>query len=271
MEKLKAFHGKQEIKDKFIARLKEHYMLDEIIKGLYWEKGRGCAVGCTIHSGNHKNYETELGIYENIARLEDLIFEELPLKEAKKFPLQFVEAIPVGADTSKVIDKFLIKLLGRSILLCDEDSAILTQRVIDLLKDRERNRKELKKIFINTDAAAYAAGAAAAAYAAAAYAAGAAGAAAAYAAGAAGAAAAAYAAGAGAYAAAAYAAGAAAAAYAAGAGAYAAYAAAAYAAGAYAAGAGAYAAGAAARATACPDKETLQQRDDLLQILRESI
>ena len=208
MEKLKAFHGKQEIKDKFIARLKEHYMLDEIIKGFYWEKGRGCAVGCTIHSGNHKDYETELGIYENIARLEDLIFEELPLKEAKKFPLQFMESIPVGADTSKVIDKFLIKLLGRSILLCDEDSAILTQRVIDLLKDRERNKKELKKIFINTDATAYAG----AAYAGAA---------------------------------AAYAAGAAAAAYA--------------------------AAGAAARATACPDKETLQQRDDLLQILRESI
>jgi hypothetical protein len=33
MTKLLAFHGKQEIKDQYIARLEEHYKADEIIKG----------------------------------------------------------------------------------------------------------------------------------------------------------------------------------------------------------------------------------------------
>lgn len=47
---LLSFHGKQSIKDKYIKRLKLHYKMDEIVKGKYWENGKGCAVGCTIHS-----------------------------------------------------------------------------------------------------------------------------------------------------------------------------------------------------------------------------
>jgi hypothetical protein len=43
MKKLIAFHGSQEIKDKYIARVKAHQEADQIIKGQYWENGKGCA------------------------------------------------------------------------------------------------------------------------------------------------------------------------------------------------------------------------------------
>jgi len=105
---MKAFHGKQEIKDEYIKRLQDHYEADEIVKGVYWE---GCAVGCTLHSDDHKAYEVELGIPEVLARLEDSIFEGLSPKDAKEFPLNFLSAVNVGSDLSQVGDKFLHWLL----------------------------------------------------------------------------------------------------------------------------------------------------------------
>jgi len=104
---MRAFHNNPEIKDKYLARIVEHYFADEIMQGKYWENGRGCAVGCTIHSSAHDRYETELGIPTALARLQDKIFEGLPLEEAKRFPQEFLEAIPVGADLSNVACQFL--------------------------------------------------------------------------------------------------------------------------------------------------------------------
>jgi hypothetical protein len=43
-----AFHNDQKIKDKYLARVEAHRKADEIIKGKYWENGKGCAVGCTL-------------------------------------------------------------------------------------------------------------------------------------------------------------------------------------------------------------------------------
>lgn len=103
-----AFKNKQSIKDKYIARVKAHYEADEIIKGIYWENGKGCAVGCTIEGSDHSKYEKELGIPEILARLEDGLFEEMSNEEAKSFPLRFLEAIPVGADLSLVFAKLVI-------------------------------------------------------------------------------------------------------------------------------------------------------------------
>jgi len=88
-----------------------HKEADEIIHGKYWEDGKGCAVGCTIHSSDHSAYETELGIPQAIARLEDSIFEGLSNGDAKLFPEQFLTAINVGADLTGVADRFLYWLL----------------------------------------------------------------------------------------------------------------------------------------------------------------
>src|SRR3990167_6515043 len=92
--KMIAFHGKNEIKEKYLQRVIAHRKADEIVKGKYWENGKGCAVGCTIEysksSDVHKRFETELGIPEEIAILEDHIFENLENGESKLFPEKFL-------------------------------------------------------------------------------------------------------------------------------------------------------------------------------------
>ena len=136
--KMEAFHGKQSIKDEYINRLKDHREQDEIVKGQYWEDGKGCAVGCTVHGEDHKAYEEELGIPMVLARLEDSIFEGLLNEEAKEFPLNFLSAINVGADLSSVGDKFLHWLLVdkiHGVIQYVEDKKIV-QSVADLYKKK---------------------------------------------------------------------------------------------------------------------------------------
>lgn len=109
--KLLSFHNDPAIKEKYLNRLYLHYKADEIIQGTYWQNGKGCAVGCTVHSRSHESYESELGIPRVLAYLEDGIFEGLPNEKAKEFPIQFLEAIPVGVDLEPVWRKFMIWLL----------------------------------------------------------------------------------------------------------------------------------------------------------------
>ena len=116
MKMLRAFHGDKKIKAKYVNRVKAHEKADEIVQGKYWQNGKGCAVGCTLEAGNehydlHKKYETELGIPEAIAHVEDVLFELMSNEDAKKFPRCFLEAIPVGADLSLVPAKLIVFIL----------------------------------------------------------------------------------------------------------------------------------------------------------------
>ena len=123
---MKAYHSKPELKKMMVKEAIKHRKADQLIKGDYENtdagKFRGCAVGCTINSlriwsgkkigfNDHASYETELGIPRILARLEDGIFEQLPDDLAMTWPQRFLEAAPVGADLSKVGDKFLHWLL----------------------------------------------------------------------------------------------------------------------------------------------------------------
>jgi hypothetical protein len=131
-----AFHGDSNIKEKYLSRVIAHRAADELVKGQYWSKGKGCAVGCTIHGDQHKAYETELGIPEVLARLEDGIFENLPNELAMVWPERFLSAIPVGKDLTKVWHHFVIWLLGDAehgtMRLCDPAGAAATKTVIEL-------------------------------------------------------------------------------------------------------------------------------------------
>jgi hypothetical protein len=102
-----AFHNDPGVKAHYLARVHAHAAADEIIHGQYWERGKGCAVGCTIHSSAHKNYETELGIPIMLARLEDRLFEGMTNGKSKEFPARFLEVIQPGADLSRVGWQFL--------------------------------------------------------------------------------------------------------------------------------------------------------------------
>jgi hypothetical protein len=108
MKKLLAFHNDEAVKNKYLERVLAHQKADEIVQGIYWENGKGCAVGCTIEGSDHLMYEKKLGIPSGIAYLEDTIFEGLSNTKAKLFPSQFLKAIPVGSDLSLVTAKFVI-------------------------------------------------------------------------------------------------------------------------------------------------------------------
>jgi len=133
---MKAFLNDTKVKEKYLSRVRAHASADEIIKGQYWEDGKGCAVGCTIHSSDHDKYEKLLGIPRWLAYLEDSIFEGLPNGEAKNFPEQFLSAINVGADLTPVYHKFMIWLLVdplQGVLrFADERGAVAIKRVAEL-------------------------------------------------------------------------------------------------------------------------------------------
>ena len=106
-----AYHNNPKLKQDILQQLQIHHDADEIIKGVYWENGKGCAVGCTLHSDNHQEYETRFGIPKILAHLEDAIFEGLPNDLAKTWPINFMSAIPIGADLSHVWRDFAVWLL----------------------------------------------------------------------------------------------------------------------------------------------------------------
>jgi hypothetical protein len=115
-EVMVAFHGKTEVKDKYLQRVRAHRLADELVRGQYWDKDRdgvfrGCAVGCTLHSSNHGDYETELGIPHILAYMEDRIFEGLPEDRAMSWPEEFLAAPQVGADLSLVWPQLAVWML----------------------------------------------------------------------------------------------------------------------------------------------------------------
>jgi len=106
-----SYHSDPAIKAKYLARVEGHAEADEIIKGRYWEAGKGCAVGCTIHGDSYADFETELGIPRILAWLEDVIFEGLPNRLAKTWPERFLSSIEPGKDLSRVAWQLLHWLL----------------------------------------------------------------------------------------------------------------------------------------------------------------
>lgn len=170
---MKAFHNDQAIKDKYLERLKAHYKADEIIKGTYWEEGKGCAVGCTIHGYDHQLYETELGIPEWLARFEDTIFEGLENSLAKEWPIRFLESIKTGCDLESIKIPFLIYIVESTLINFNHDEFPAVKKAIDnillLLKTNPEDKDSLmeaRRAANAAHAAAHAAAISAAAYAA---------------------------------------------------------------------------------------------------------
>jgi len=106
-----AYHGSESEKWQILLQLDAHARADELVKGKYWENGRGCAIGCTIHGADHAEYEPRFGIPQMLARLEDQIFEGLPNEEAKRWPIRFMGAVRPGADLARVGWQFMHWLL----------------------------------------------------------------------------------------------------------------------------------------------------------------
>ena len=109
---LLAFHGDPKIKQKYLDRVRKHREADQLVQGYgYWEDGKGCAVGCTLHSGKHSDYPRLLGIPEVLSYLQDRLFEGLPVEEARAWPEAFYSAIKEGSDLELVWPRFAHWLL----------------------------------------------------------------------------------------------------------------------------------------------------------------
>lgn len=114
-----AFKGNANIKFFYQIRLARHLTLGQFVHGCRTNgkdpdnpEFRGSAVGCTLHSNDTTQYESELGIPHVLACLEEGIYEGLPLDEAAHFAARFIEAIPIGADLSGVFPRFMYWLLA---------------------------------------------------------------------------------------------------------------------------------------------------------------
>ena len=142
---MQSYLADPKLKKDFVAEVEKHRKADQIVQGIYGdsrfpEKGF-CAVGCSVHSLNRMNktnyltndhsvYEKELGIPEWLARLEDTLFEGLPIEDAKKWPEQFAKAVPVGVNLEPVKWKFCAYLMKENI------ERVLTLDISDELKEQ---------------------------------------------------------------------------------------------------------------------------------------
>ena len=127
MSTILAYHNDPERKARFLAELKAHQQADRFLRCTYWDKDdqRGCAVGCSIESitrhidttvqinhNDHAGLADWLGIPTALAFLEDRLFEGVTIERSKTWPVEFAEAIPVGADLSMAMPRFLHWLLS---------------------------------------------------------------------------------------------------------------------------------------------------------------
>ena len=130
---LLSYHNDPAVKAAILAQLAAHREADALVQGYgYWRDGKGCAVGCTVYSEDHVEYETLFGIPQMVARLEDCIFEGLPVEDARKWPERLMKAVPIGADLSRVGWKFLHWILTDETVNPGIGDAIVSKAVSDV-------------------------------------------------------------------------------------------------------------------------------------------
>lgn len=82
-------------------QMQAHYDADEIIRGTYWQEGKGCFIGCLTHDNSLTNAELAsdlIGWPTTLVCMAETIFEELSNSNAKDFARDLMLATPVGKD-----------------------------------------------------------------------------------------------------------------------------------------------------------------------------
>ena len=165
-------------RDFMLAEIEAHQEADRYVTGRYFQGGRGCDIGCALHSvgvklgkrintGNHQSFETYLGIPASIARLKDWFFENITPDKRATWPFDSAAAIKDGADLTDVTRRFLIRLLREVVLPVSGTAENVVTRVIAGFETRWKNDNFREARAAADAAAAAAADAAAYAYAAA--------------------------------------------------------------------------------------------------------
>ena len=119
---LVAFHGQPAIKDEYLARVEAHRAAADFTRDPYAETApdeqgngswRGGASHVTFHKSRdpHEAGELQIGLPIGLARLLDELFMKMAAERYAVWPGQFLAAIPVGADLSRVWPRLAIWLL----------------------------------------------------------------------------------------------------------------------------------------------------------------
>lgn len=112
--RLRAYHSDPALKQKYVARLQRHVQAGTLVRGptSMWNAThrRGCAISCTIQTYDLDAYERELGIPAQLAAVKDVFHEQLSHKW-KSWAGDFLQAVPVGADLSRVWPRFAMYML----------------------------------------------------------------------------------------------------------------------------------------------------------------
>jgi len=121
-ENILSYHNDESIKNKYVERMRDHIEAGELVRGLGFINGRGCAIGCTLDKYDDAQYPIELGIPRWLGQLEEIIFEKMSEKKSKKFPLEFLESIPIGVDLEQIRPLLLIYILELCLDALDHDA-----------------------------------------------------------------------------------------------------------------------------------------------------
>lgn len=125
------------------------------------QNNKGCAIGCTINNYSHSQFEIELGIPKILAITEDNLFENLPVKESKSFPLEFLSAVPVGVNLYNVYPSLIYWQLtdsefGIINIVKNEDDKKFIEKTSVLYKDFYEGKTRYEEfIKIDTDFKSY--------------------------------------------------------------------------------------------------------------------
>ncbi len=150
---MQAYHNDPALKIQCLELMADHRAADRLAQGHgYWRDEKGCAVGCLLHSlggepDNYIDYERLIGVPEILAVLEDSIFENLSAEDAQEWPERFLDAIPVGADLSRVSWQFLDWVLSDLPPTDHEDVSLAIEQVrTTVLQPLSRGETVDKKI-----------------------------------------------------------------------------------------------------------------------------
>ena len=122
-KQLNSYKGDQNFKQRMVSAIIEDKENERIVKGQYWQDGKGCNVGCgeyavcqilghKFENRKHKKLAEELEVPEAIFYLGDAIFEGLDVEDSTQFVVDFYTAIPVGQDLKNVVIDIKIALLS---------------------------------------------------------------------------------------------------------------------------------------------------------------
>lgn len=99
----------------------------KMVKKKMWVQSYGKNTDGTFGGGawgqikyDHQAYETELGIPEWLARVEDTLFEGMAEEKSRTWPKHFLAAIPTGINLEQIKTPFIIFILKKCLASLDE-------------------------------------------------------------------------------------------------------------------------------------------------------